>query len=120
MVGGLTAHRLARAATYHRQVSPTSPAEVDALLAPPPELLGDPVLVAADEVAATWALDAEDVDRDGLDRARVDLAGRAGLLSLTAPVVHGGGGRDAVTARAVTELLAGACGTTWFLSLIHI
>ncbi len=54
-----------------------------------------------------------------VDRGRVDLAARAGLLGVTAPVRFGGQGAPPPVARAVTETLAGACGTTWFVTAQH-
>ena len=71
-------------------------------------------------MAAAWAPDAERVDQVGVDRARVDVAARAGLLGATAPAAHGGGGAPPAVGRAVTELLAGACGATWFVTAQHV
>lgn len=94
-------------------------AEVDALVGPGPDLAGHPLVRAARDVAAGWVAGAEDVDLHGVGRARVDVAAHAGLLGVTAPVEHGGGGAGPGVARAVTELLAGACGTTWFVCAQH-
>jgi len=94
-------------------------ADVQALTGPVAEVVGHPVVAAARDVADRWALDAQTVDQVGVDRARVDLAARAGLLGATAPVRVGGGGAPVPVARAVTELLAGACGTTWFVTAQH-
>lgn len=92
---------------------------VEAALGPPPSLLAHPAVLAAGQVADTWRSDAETVDVGGVTRERVDLAARSGLLALTAPVQHGGGGEAPAVARAVTEQLAGACGTTWFVTAQH-
>ena len=93
--------------------------DVRALTGPQPGVADHPLVVAAGGVAARWAADAETVDQVGVDRARVDLAARAGLLGATAPVQAGGGGAGLPVARAITEQLAGACGTTWFVTAQH-
>ncbi|WP_340295577.1 hypothetical protein, partial [Aquipuribacter hungaricus] len=64
-------------------------ADVDALLGPVAAVAQDPLVLAAREVAATWAADAEAVDQAGVDRPPVDLAARAGLLGAGAPSADG-------------------------------
>ena len=45
--------------------------------------------------------------------------GRAGLLGLDGPRGYGGGAAPAPVRREVTELLAGADGSTWFVTTQH-
>ena len=62
---------------------------------------------------------AESVDRTVVPRSHVDAWARAGLLGLAGPPSHGGGGTPAPVVREVTEVLAGACGATWFVTAQH-
>ncbi len=62
---------------------------------------------------------AEQVDRTVVPRSHVDAWARAGLLGLSGPRSHGGGGAPAQVAREVSEVLAGACGATWFVVAQH-
>ena len=62
---------------------------------------------------------AEQVDRTVVPRSHLDAWGRAGLLGLAGPVSHGGGGSPAPLVRQVTEVVAGACGATWFVTAQH-
>lgn len=62
---------------------------------------------------------AEDVDRGVVPRSHLDAWGRAGLLGLAGPPSYGGGGAPAQVVREVTEVLAGACGATWFVATQH-
>jgi hypothetical protein len=62
---------------------------------------------------------AEQVDRSVVPRSHLDAWGRAGLLGLAGPVAYGGGGAPAAVVREVTEVLAGACGATWFVATQH-
>lgn len=62
---------------------------------------------------------AEQVDRTVVPRSHLDAWGRAGLLGLAGPREHGGGGAPAPVVREVIEVLAGACGATWFVAAQH-
>lgn len=62
---------------------------------------------------------AEQVDRTVVPRSHLDAWGAAGLLGLAGPRAYGGGGVPAAVVREVTELLAGACGATWFVATQH-
>ena len=62
---------------------------------------------------------AEQVDRTVVPRSHLDAWGRAGLLGLAGPGSHGGGQAPPRVVREVTEVLAGACGSTWFVATQH-
>ena len=62
---------------------------------------------------------AEQVDRDVVPRSHLDAWGAAGLLGLGGPAAYGGGGAPPAVVRQVTEVLAGACGATWFVATQH-
>ncbi len=77
-------------------------------------------LATARRVAAEVLVPAaEDVDADGVPASHVRALKAAGLLGVTAPSEHGGGGAPAAIGREVTEILAGACGATWFVATQH-
>lgn len=79
-----------------------------------------PPLSAAVELADTLLRpQAERVDVQGVPRSHLDALAAAGLLGVTAPADVGGGGETASTGRLVTEVLAGACGATWFVWAQH-
>jgi alkylation response protein AidB-like acyl-CoA dehydrogenase len=62
---------------------------------------------------------AEKVDRGVVPRSHLDAWSSAGLLGLAGPIAYGGGGAPASVVRDVMELLAGACGATWFVATQH-
>ena len=62
---------------------------------------------------------AEQVDQGVVPRSHLDAWAAAGLLGLAGPVAYGGGGAPASVVREVTEVLAGACGATWFVATQH-
>ncbi len=62
---------------------------------------------------------AEHTDTHGVERAVVDELGRAGLLGLAGPLGYGGSDAPAPVLREVTEVLAGADGSTWFVTTQH-
>lgn len=62
---------------------------------------------------------AEQVDRTVVPRSHLDAWGAAGLLGLAGPTAYGGAGAPASVVREVTEVLAGACGATWFVATQH-
>lgn len=81
---------------------------------------GDRYAAAAAELgAALLAPTAAASDVDGVPRGHLDALGRAGLLGLGAPHALGGADAPAGVRREVAELLAGACGTTWFCWVQH-
>lgn len=85
----------------------------------PPAATGSPVARAralADELLRPTA---EQVDATVVPRSHVDAWSRAGLLGLAGPRSHGGGGASPAVVRDVTEVLAGACGATWFVTAQH-
>ena len=59
------------------------------------------------------------VDRDVVPRSHLDAWGAAGLLGVGGPPAYGGGGAPVAVVREVTEILAGACGATWFVATQH-
>ena len=84
-----------------------------------------PLVAEAARVAAILRADAEQVDREGITRTRLDLVAGAGLVTAGTPTELGGGGESKAVVREIVERIAAACGTTWFvltqhLSLIHI
>src|SRR6478609_3676799 len=84
-----------------------------------PEAEGHAAVAAATTIADLLRVDANDVDVHGVTRARIALAAGAGLLGLAGPAALGGGDAPPAVVREVTELLAGACGTTWFVLTQH-
>ena len=71
--------------------------------------------LAADVLAPA----AERVDAEGVPVGHIRALRTAGLLGLTAPAALGGGGASAAVGRMVSEVLAGACGATWFVAAQH-
>ena len=79
-----------------------------------------PAVLRARELAATLIRPAaEQVDRGLVPRSHLDAWGAAGLLGVGGPPAHGGGGAPPAVVREVTEALAGACGSTWFVATQH-
>jgi alkylation response protein AidB-like acyl-CoA dehydrogenase len=79
-----------------------------------------PLVVAAGELATDLLVpNAELVDRTEVPRSHLQRIAAAGLLAPTAPAEVGGGGAPAAVGRAVTEILSGACGATWFVVTQH-
>ncbi|MGH3756419.1 acyl-CoA dehydrogenase family protein [Actinophytocola sp.] len=63
---------------------------------------------------------AQAVDRDGVfPEENIAALGAAGLLGLTADAAVGGGGQGMRAAAEVVERLAGVCGSTAMVSLMH-
>ena len=70
-----------------------------------------------DEVIAPAA---REVDREGkFPRAGLDALGNAGILGLTVPAEHGGGGEGRAAAADVTDQVARACGSTAMVLMMH-
>jgi isovaleryl-CoA dehydrogenase len=68
----------------------------------------------------TIAPAAADVDHKGrFPREAVDALGRAGILSLASAAEMGGGGQGMRAAATVVERLAGSCGSTAMVVLMH-
>jgi alkylation response protein AidB-like acyl-CoA dehydrogenase len=64
---------------------------------------------------------APEVDASGrFPRESVDAIARAGFMGLTLPASHGGGGQGMRAFAAVTEELAGACGSTAMIYIMHV
>lgn len=82
------------------------------------DALRHPLVVAASEVAARFAIDADDVERQGVTRERLAQATSAGLATPWLDPVTGAAPPPEVT-RAVVELIAGACPSTWFVLTQH-
>ena len=72
--------------------------------------------VLADEL---FRPQAEAVDRSIVPRSHLDAWAQAGLLGLSGPGAYGGGQAPKRVVREVTEVLAGACGSTWFVAAQH-
>jgi alkylation response protein AidB-like acyl-CoA dehydrogenase len=62
---------------------------------------------------------AEQVDRSTVPRSHLDAWGAAGLLGIAGPRAYGGAQAPAAVQREVAALLAGACGSTWFVATQH-
>lgn len=62
---------------------------------------------------------AEQVDRTVVPRARLEAWARAGLLGLAGPRAYGGAQAPPAVVREAIEILAGACGATWFVAAQH-
>jgi len=79
-----------------------------------------PLVVAAHRLAATLlAPAAQAVDGDTVPRSHLDALGAAGLLGIAAPEAAGGTQAPPAVARRVTEVLAGADLSTWFVQAQH-
>ncbi|MGW4291283.1 acyl-CoA dehydrogenase family protein [Streptomyces sp. NPDC004673] len=63
--------------------------------------------------------EAERVDQEGVPASHIEAVRRSGLLGLTAPVAYGGSAAPPAVVREVAEILAGACGSTWFVQSQH-
>ncbi|MFJ5518623.1 acyl-CoA dehydrogenase family protein [Streptomyces griseoluteus] len=63
--------------------------------------------------------EAERVDQEGVPASHIEAVKRSGLLGLTAPAEYGGSAAPPAVVREVSEILAGACGSTWFVQSQH-
>ena len=80
---------------------------------------GDPVARArrlADELLRPFA---ERVDRTSVPRSHLDAWAAQGLLGLAGPRAYGGAQATAAVQREVAAVMAGACGSTWFVATQH-
>jgi alkylation response protein AidB-like acyl-CoA dehydrogenase len=76
---------------------------------------------AATLAAQVLAPQAADVDASGrFPREGVAALAKAGLLGLTLPTSHGGGGQGMRAFAAVTEELAMGCGSTAMIYVMHV
>ncbi|MEU3528667.1 acyl-CoA dehydrogenase family protein [Streptomyces sp. NPDC038707] len=79
-----------------------------------------PLVVRARRLAADLLVpEAERVDQEGMPPGHIEAVKRSGLLGVTAPADHGGAQAPPAVAREVAEILAGACGATWFVQTQH-
>lgn len=62
---------------------------------------------------------AEQVDRTTVPRSHLDAWAAQGLLGLAGPRAYGGAQAPGAVQREVAALLAGACGSTWFVATQH-
>jgi alkylation response protein AidB-like acyl-CoA dehydrogenase len=62
---------------------------------------------------------AERVDRTTVPRSHLDAWAAEGLLGLAGPRAYGGAQAPPAVQREVASLLAGACGSTWFVAAQH-
>jgi alkylation response protein AidB-like acyl-CoA dehydrogenase len=78
-----------------------------------------PLVEAARGVAAFLAPEAARVDRDGVPASHLEVVKRSGLLGVLGPQEYGGAGEGPAVLWAVTELLAAADVSTWFVQAQH-
>ena len=62
---------------------------------------------------------AERVDRTAVPRSHLDAWAAAGLLGVAGPRAYGGAQAPAAVQREVAAVMAGACGSTWFVATQH-
>ncbi|CAL9663575.1 hypothetical protein SUDANB105_07125 [Streptomyces sp. enrichment culture] len=62
---------------------------------------------------------AERVDQEGVPASHLAAVRESGLLGVSAPEEYGGAGAPDAVAREIQEILAGACGSTWFVQTQH-
>ncbi len=87
---------------------------------PPPTDLDHPLVqVARDLADGLLAPQAARVDREGIPASHITAIKESGLLGMGGPVGAGGSAAPAPVIRAVTEILAGADATTWFVQVQH-
>jgi alkylation response protein AidB-like acyl-CoA dehydrogenase len=99
--------------------NPSRTGQLDAL-GPADGVAGHPLVAAAAALAEDLlAPGAEAVDQSVVPATHLAAVGAAGLLAPTAAAEFGGGGAPAAVGRAVSEQLAGACGSTWFVATQH-
>jgi alkylation response protein AidB-like acyl-CoA dehydrogenase len=106
---------------YRLRVIPSLPPQpATSPLDPPACVASAPAVRAAQQLAQdVLAPQAERVDVERVPRASIDALAAAGLLGLSGPREAGGGEAPAAVTRAVTEAIAGGCGSTWFVATQH-
>lgn len=81
---------------------------------------GDPAIVTITNFAAhTLAPHANRIDQRGIRRPHLDELAATGAFGLPFTPDVGGAGASAQVVREAVELIAGACGTTWFCFAQH-
>ena len=80
---------------------------------------GEPVARARRLADGLFRPAAEQVDRTVVPRSHLDAWAAEGLLGLAGPRAYGGAQAPAAVQREVAEVLAGACGSTWFVATQH-
>ncbi|AIR96606.1 acyl-CoA dehydrogenase [Streptomyces glaucescens] len=70
----------------------------------------------ARELLVPWA---QRVDRDEVPSGHLAAVRESGVLGVSAPREYGGAGAPDAVAREIQEILAGACGSTWFVQTQH-
>lgn len=88
-------------------------------MVPPPTAVGELVARAsrlADELLRPAA---EQVDRTTVPRSHLDAWAAQGLLGLAGPRAYGGAQASPAVQREVAAVMAGACGSTWFVATQH-
>jgi len=97
-----------------------TPSDPDLDLGLDPAVERHPLVAAAHRLAITLLVPAaEAVDGDAVPRSHLDALGAAGLLGIAAPATAGGTQAPPPVARRVTEVLAGADLSTWFVQAQH-
>ncbi|MGH8900193.1 MAG: acyl-CoA dehydrogenase family protein [Egibacteraceae bacterium] len=91
------------------------------MTAPALDVAGHPLVVAATRVAAeVLAPAAQGVDGlPLLPQGHLDVLAEAGLMGLYGPIADGGQGAPAPVVRRCQQLVAGACGATFFTWVQH-
>lgn len=80
----------------------------------------DALLARTQELADTLlAPDAARVDQAEVPARHLDAIRQAGVLGVSAPEAYGGADASDAVAREIQEILAGACGSTWFVQTQH-
>ncbi|NUS74676.1 MAG: acyl-CoA/acyl-ACP dehydrogenase [Streptomyces sp.] len=80
----------------------------------------DALLARTQELAdSLLAPDAAKVDQAEVPARHLDAIRRAGVLGVSAPEAYGGADAPDAVAREIQEILAGACGSTWFVQTQH-
>ena len=77
------------------------------------------IAVIAGFAADTLVPHANRIDQRGIRRPHLDELAATGALGLPFPTALGGSDAPAGIVREATELIAGACGTTWFCAAQH-
>ena len=87
--------------------------------ADPWPLPSHPLVAVARDVAAELAPKSADVDRHGVPVSHIERLKSSGILGMLGAVEYGGSGVDIEVFWAVTELLAAADLSTWFVQAQH-
>jgi alkylation response protein AidB-like acyl-CoA dehydrogenase len=86
----------------------------------PPRVLAEQLVPRAQRLADELLRPAaEQVDRTAVPRSHLDAWAAEGLLGLAGPRAYGGAQAPADVQREVAAVMAGACGSTWFVAAQH-